>query len=327
VREGEPEGAAHPRLLSRSILTFAGAGAALAMGLLVIAGPSGRSRGASREKPEPFAGSSISRDGTAESDRGSAAKSPDRAGTALPAGTASSGYVESPAGRAVLSDGLRVRLGAGERARLVVGAGWKPIDVSGPGLLEAWSAPTEVSGWRFAYEGAASGEAGRSGTRLLVPVWASIDPPGEPEPARAKGAVEEPVVTRAEHRPRAAAAEHGVPAAVEPAERSSDERGSPRAAIEPSPGGAVASEGAWSRAAQALDRNDFESADRALGELCADLDPKTRDAARLTRAKLWIARGRVQTVRPVLEDLAETGATALVRHDARELLDGEPGRP
>jgi hypothetical protein len=302
--------------LPKSVFRFAGAGAALAIGVLLVVVPFTRSRAARHGE---LAGSSSSPSEGAASEH---------AGT--PAGGAAgdadrTGYVEGPAGRSVLADGLRIRLGAGERARLVVGAGWKPIEVNGPGLLEAWSAPTEVSGWRFAYEAAVTGEPGRTTTHLLVPVWASVEPaPTEESPGKA----ETPGAAPPQHRVHAAAVEHGAQvAAVEPADRGSAEGAPARTAILPPGAGAAAGEGAWSRAAQALDRNDFESADHALAELCADLDPKTRDAARLTRAKLWIARGRVQTVRPVLEDLAETGATALVRHDARELLDADPAHP
>jgi hypothetical protein len=77
---------------------------------------------------------------------------------------------------------------------------------------------------------------------------------------------------------------------------------------------------AWARAADALRENDFADADRAFDELCRAPDAPTRDAARLARAQLWIANGRGAEVRPVLVDLAATGATALVRQRAAELL-------
>jgi hypothetical protein len=77
---------------------------------------------------------------------------------------------------------------------------------------------------------------------------------------------------------------------------------------------------AWERAATALREDDFEGADRAFDELSHSGIPSTRDAARLARVQLWISRGREREVRPVLEQLAQTGATPLVRRRATELL-------
>jgi hypothetical protein len=78
---------------------------------------------------------------------------------------------------------------------------------------------------------------------------------------------------------------------------------------------------AWARAAAALRADDFDGADRAFDELGRASDSATRDAARLARAQLWISRGREAEVRPVLQQLAEHGATALVRQRAAEFLN------
>jgi hypothetical protein len=82
-------------------------------------------------------------------------------------------------------------------------------------------------------------------------------------------------------------------------------------------------ERAWERAVEALRRDDFTAADQAFDELRRSPDGATRDAARLARAQLWIAHGWGTAVRPVLEDLAATGATALVRQRAAEFLSRE----
>jgi hypothetical protein len=79
-------------------------------------------------------------------------------------------------------------------------------------------------------------------------------------------------------------------------------------------------ERAWQRAVEALRRDDFTAADQAFDELRRSPDGATRDAARLARAQLWIAHGWGTAVRPVLEDLAASGATALVRQRAAEFL-------
>ena len=88
----------------------------------------------------------------------------------------------------------------------------------------------------------------------------------------------------------------------------------------PGAGKNIGSVRAWARAAVALREDDFDAADRAFDELGRSSDPATRDAARLARAQLWISRGREAAVRPVLEQLAQSGATALVRQRAAEFL-------
>jgi hypothetical protein len=89
----------------------------------------------------------------------------------------------------------------------------------------------------------------------------------------------------------------------------------------PGPTALPATQRAWARAAEALRSDDFVAADQAFNQLGHDSDAATRDAARLARAQLWIAHGRAAEVRPVLEDLASTGATALVRQRAAEFLN------
>jgi hypothetical protein len=88
-------------------------------------------------------------------------------------------------------------------------------------------------------------------------------------------------------------------------------------------GASPKSERAWARAAEALRRDDFAGGDQAFDELRRAPDAPTRDAARLARAQLWIAHGWGAAVRPVLEDLAATGATPLVRQRAAEFLSRE----
>jgi hypothetical protein len=82
-------------------------------------------------------------------------------------------------------------------------------------------------------------------------------------------------------------------------------------------------ERAWARAVEALRRDDFDAADQAFDELRRSPDAPTRDAARLARAQLWIAHGWGAAARPVLEDLAASGATSLVRQRAAEFLARE----
>lgn len=80
---------------------------------------------------------------------------------------------------------------------------------------------------------------------------------------------------------------------------------------------------AWQKAASALEQNDHRAAQRALSELEASREATTRDAARLARAELLIAENRISDARPLLERLAESGATPLIRRRAAELLSGE----
>jgi hypothetical protein len=67
-------------------------------------------------------------------------------------------------------------------------------------------------------------------------------------------------------------------------------------------------DGAWDRAEHAFD--DLTRSDSA----------RTRDEARLARAQLWIAQGRVDDARAELQALASAGATPLVRKRAADAL-------
>jgi hypothetical protein len=87
-----------------------------------------------------------------------------------------------------------------------------------------------------------------------------------------------------------------------------------------------ASDGPWVRVAEALSERDWTAADRALNELSANGDPATRDAADLARAELLIARGEAGSLRPLVERLARSGATGLVRTRAAALLERLPSR-
>jgi len=76
----------------------------------------------------------------------------------------------------------------------------------------------------------------------------------------------------------------------------------------------------WVEAADAMRRGDHATAERAFGTLIASGDPHVRDEARLARAQIWVADGRIAEARPELERLAATGATVLVRDSARDAL-------
>ena len=80
----------------------------------------------------------------------------------------------------------------------------------------------------------------------------------------------------------------------------------------------------WETVAAALRAGDTAAAESALNRLAAKNDVRTRDAARLARAQLWLARGRTVPAREELEDLAATGATPTIRARARDALQARP---
>jgi hypothetical protein len=80
------------------------------------------------------------------------------------------------------------------------------------------------------------------------------------------------------------------------------------------------SDGPWARVAQALAVGDFTTADAALRALSESGEASARDAAALSRAELWMARGNGALVTSTLERLAETGQTPFIRRRAAELL-------
>lgn len=76
----------------------------------------------------------------------------------------------------------------------------------------------------------------------------------------------------------------------------------------------------WSRAVNALGKDDFDDADGAFAELGKHVDPPTRDTARLARAMLWTTHGRGAAVAPVIADLAANATTESVKEKAKALL-------
>jgi hypothetical protein len=195
-------------------------------------------------------------------------------------------HVETAHGVAPLVNGLRLELKRGESARVALAEG-RASQVEGPCLVEFWSTPLEVGGWRMVREDVVDS--------------ASV-------------ALENPAPTVGTS-PRALPPASGSPPSRSLAEGVAAARDLAGPAANP------VSAPAWARAATALREDDFDAADRAFDELGRASDATTRDAARLARAQLWISRGRGAAVRPVLEQLAQSGATALVRQRAAEFLN------
>jgi hypothetical protein len=266
-------------------------------------------------------------------------------------------HVETTRGVAPLVDGLRLELKRGESAKVALSEGHAST-VEGPCLVEFWSTPTEVGGWRMVRDdaialdersqrpGNAPGEradreensaaetqaapdesSAREKSALLD--QAAAESPGAVPgaPAAASGARPSPAASSGRH----AANEGAIVAGDTPSKKSAttNREGSAAAALDETvanntqaagAGTSLGSVRAWERAATALREDDFEGADRAFDELAHSTNPSTRDAARLARVQLWMSRGREREVRPVLEQLAQTGATPLVRRRATELL-------
>jgi thioredoxin-like negative regulator of GroEL len=65
---------------------------------------------------------------------------------------------------------------------------------------------------------------------------------------------------------------------------------------------------------------DYATAERAFDQLASSSEPQPRDEARLARAQVWLAEGRVSEARPELAALAASGATPLVRQRAGDEL-------
>ncbi len=76
----------------------------------------------------------------------------------------------------------------------------------------------------------------------------------------------------------------------------------------------------WSKVTEAMRRHDSVGAEQALKALTSSADVRSRDAARLTLAELWMQSGRAAAARPVLRELAQRGATQTVRARAVTLL-------
>jgi hypothetical protein len=202
-------------------------------------------------------------------------------------------HIETARGVAPLVDGLRLELNRGESASVALADG-RASKVEGPCLVEFWSTPMEVGGWRMVREESAPG-------------------PSAPDEVtgRAPAVVESAVPSNKKGGP--GSREGGAAAAL-------NETVTSHARDVAGPGANQVSVRAWARAAAALREDDFDAADRAFDELGHSVDPATRDAARLARAQLWISRGREAAVQPVLEQLARDGATPLVRQRAAEFL-------
>ena len=266
-------------------------------------------------------------------------------------------HVETTRGVAPLVDGLLLELKRGESAKVALSDG-RASTVEGPCLVEFWSTPTEVGGWRMVREeaparderspqpGTALGEHAareessatetRAGTdesgareKSALPGQGAAESPGAfpGAPAPASGASPSPAASSG----HAVAKEGATVAGNAPSKKSApaNREGTAAAALKETvadntqaagSGVSLGSVRAWERAAAALREDDFEGADRAFDELAHSANPATRDAARLARVQLWMSRGREREVRSVLEQLAQTGATPLVRRRATELL-------
>jgi hypothetical protein len=258
-------------------------------------------------------------------------------------------HVETRRGVASLVHGMRLALSRGESAKIILDDG-RASTVDGPCLVEFWSTPTEVGGWKIirdesiapkwvASEGLAPSDvAAGPGTNVDAP---SPDVPAAAEAAKDPNANSSvPSGVPSESTPKEAPSKSGSEPAARAAPSSDPQKPSKKNdANAPSEGASALNENiansdsdgaktganlgsarAWARAAVALREDDFGGADRAFEELCRSPDPATRDAARLARAQLWISHGREAAVRPILEQLAQSGATPLIRQRAAEAL-------
>lgn len=81
--------------------------------------------------------------------------------------------------------------------------------------------------------------------------------------------------------------------------------------------------GAWERLASDLRDGKPEQAKVAIDELTRSSDAATRDAALLVRAQLDLASGQRAAASATLTELAERGATEVIRKRARALLERE----
>jgi hypothetical protein len=231
-------------------------------------------------------------------------------------------HIETARGVAPLVDGLRLELKLGESARVALADG-HASKVEGPCLVEFWSSPMEAGGWKLVRaESTASSKA-----VIEAPSGAAISPTPIDIPAIPSTAVEgatesaAPALEGAARPGAEVSTKNGRPSARETGAAAALKETVTTQAQDATVAGAnVSSVKAWARAAAALREDDFAAADRAFDELGHSSDPATRDAARLARAQLWISRGREAAVRPVLEQLAQSGATALVRERAAEFL-------
>jgi hypothetical protein len=87
------------------------------------------------------------------------------------------------------------------------------------------------------------------------------------------------------------------------------------------PNAAFSVPGAWSRLAEALRDAKRVEARAAVAELVRSGDPATRDAALLVGAQLDLADGQRTRAATTLAELAERGATPVIRERARALIE------
>jgi hypothetical protein len=171
------------------------------------------------------------------------------------------------------------------------------------------------------------GGAAHEVTARPLPVTHEREPRGarREEPARA-----EPPAAAQGEAPAVEPASDGVTVSEEPSRELAPRPASPRSPAAAAQGTDAAvtdfrealpgTEGPWARVAQALAIRDFERADEALRALAESPDVTTRDAASLSRAEIWIARGSGAAVAGTVQRLAQSGNTPYIRRRATELL-------
>jgi hypothetical protein len=171
--------------------------------------------------------------------------------------------------------------------------------------LSPSSAPDGADDAVVALDETAPGERAAADVEQPEPTLSALEPPATPAQAPA------PIPSRVAIAKKIA--HHGSVAAERP----------PTPTPTPTPAAALAAtppSSNWEVAATALRAGDHLRAERALDALADASDLRTRDAARLARAQLWISQGRFDRARPDLLDLAATGVTSLIRQRASEAL-------
>ena len=86
----------------------------------------------------------------------------------------------------------------------------------------------------------------------------------------------------------------------------------------------VSSAKGWTAAASAMRAGYYAQAAQAFDALVETLDEPTRDAARLSRAQVWLAQGRISEARLELESLSNAGSSESIRRRAAEALEAIP---
>jgi hypothetical protein len=119
--------------------------------------------------------------------------------------------------------------------------------------------------------------------------------------------------------PRAGSAPSGATGHGKPV--GSDDSPRPPVPTPNAPNAAFSVPGAWSRLAEALRDGKRVEARGAVAELLRSGDPATRDAALLVGAQLDLADGQRARAAATLAELAERGATPVIRERARALIE------